>query len=465
MNTAGKVDAMRADLDYVRRFNEEALARTGKKARAFTQTYGCQQNVSDGEKINGMLAGMGYDFCESPNEADIVIFNTCAIRENAEERVYGNVGALKSVKRRNPGMIIALCGCMMQQAHVAEKIKRSYTHVDLVFGPSALPELPAMIRRRLISGDRVFTILDETGAITEDLPLRRDGAIKAWVPIMYGCNNFCTYCVVPYVRGRERSRDFDKVCDEVRSLVGQGYREITLLGQNVNSYRSGDTDFVALLRALNAIEGDFRIRFMTSHPKDCTRALIDAIADCDKVCNHLHLPVQSGSDKVLEGMNRGYTVEKYLGILKYARARIPDITFTSDVIVGFPGETYADVQKTIDLIRTVRYQSLFTFIFSKREGTKAAEMADTVPDEEKKKWFSELLDIQNQISREAFESMPGETVTVLVDGKGKSGEGYLTGRTVSNMIVDFIGPETLTGEFVRVRITQALNWALAGELV
>ncbi|MDL2232315.1 tRNA (N6-isopentenyl adenosine(37)-C2)-methylthiotransferase MiaB [Ruminococcaceae bacterium OttesenSCG-928-L11] len=455
---------MQGYIDWIRRYNEEKLLKSGSRPTAFTHHYGCQQNVSDGERIDGMLREMGYAFCERPDEADIVIYNTCAVRENAEDRIFGNVGALKHAKHRNPDMVIGLCGCMVQQEHIAEKFRGSFPFVDVLFGPSALPEFPEILYRKLSTGSRVFEILDATGEISEDLPVRRDGDIKAWIPIMYGCNNFCTYCVVPYVRGRERSRDYTRVLEEAQELVAAGYRELTLLGQNVNSYRSGDVDFVGLLRMVNDIPGEFRIRFMTSHPKDCSRELVDCIAECDKICNHIHLPVQSGSDRILHQMNRGYTTGQYKDIIGYARQRIPGVTFTSDIIVGFPGETRDDLEQTIALIREMDYQSLFTFIYSRRVGTKAADMADPIPEQEKSAWFRELLEVQNAISKKRYEAAVGTTVRVLTEGPGKSGDGYMMGRTASNIIVEFPGTAELRGQFVDIAVTDAPGWALAGEI-
>jgi tRNA-2-methylthio-N6-dimethylallyladenosine synthase len=333
-----------------------------------------------------------------------------------------------------------------------------------LFGPSALPRFPELLWRKLDEGGRVYEILDATGEIAEDLPVRREGIIKAFLPIMYGCNNFCTYCVVPLVRGRERSRDHEKVLAEALELIENGYKDITLLGQNVNSYHSGDVDFVELLRRLDNLPGQFRLRFMTSHPKDCTEALIDVMAVCDKVVNHLHLPVQSGSNRILALMNRRYTVEQYRSIIAYAKRKIPGITFTSDVIVGFPGETYEDVCATMALIREVGYQSLFTFLYSKRVGTRAADMPDTATAEEKGAWFRELLELQNTISAEQYATFVGKTLEVLVDDKGRE-EGELSGRTASNIIVKFSGDEGLVGSFVPVKITEALHWAVAGEIV
>ncbi len=433
---------------------------------AYVHSYGCQQNISDGEKIKGMLAMMGYGFTDGIDGADLVLYNTCAIRENAEDRVFGNVGALKHYKRRNPNLVIALCGCMMQQEHIVEKLKKSYPYVDLIFGTHVVHQLPENLYHTLTDGKRVFCTPQSDGVIAEDLPVHRDGSIKAWIPIMYGCNNFCTYCIVPYVRGRERSREPEAILNEIRGLVAQGYKEFTLLGQNVNSYGKGlkeEINFAQLLRRVNDIPGDFRIRFMTSHPKDASKELIDTIAECDKVCNHFHLPVQSGSDRILDLMNRHYHREDYLALVKYAREKIPDISFTSDIIVGFPTEAEADFQDTLSLIREVEYDSLFTFIYSKRVGTKAARMEDPTTDEEKGRRFQKLLDVQKEIGQQKYDKYVGQTLRVLVDGIGKSGDGYLTGRTENYVIVDFPGNQKDIGKFVEVTITKALNWALLGE--
>lgn len=464
--------------------SEEALARQRdfeEKVRAFlhhqypdrqpmahVHSYGCQQNVSDGEKIQGMLALMGYGFTADPKQADLVIYNTCAVRENAEDRVFGNVGALKHAKRKNPQMILGLCGCMMQQAHIAERVKKSFPYVDLVFGTHVLHELPENLYEALTSGHRVFDLKESDGVIAEHLPVRRDGTLKAWVPIMYGCNNFCTYCIVPYVRGRERSREPDCIVEEVRGLVQEGFKEITLLGQNVNSYGKGlehPINFSELLRRINAIDGDFRIRFMTSHPKDATHELIDTMAACEKVCNHLHLPVQSGSDRILKLMNRHYDRKAYLELVAYAKEKLPGLSLTSDIIVGFPGETAEDFEETLSLIREVQYDSLFTFIYSKRVGTKAASMEDPISDEEKSAHFQKLLRVQQEIGQSRYDAYVGKTVRVLVDGPGKSGEGYYSGRTENNIIVDFLGDASSLGQFVDVTVTKALNWALVGEQV
>ncbi len=433
-----------------------------RKPLAFVHTFGCQGNVADSERIKGMLAEMGYAFADDPREADLVLFNTCAVREHAQDRVFGNVGALKPIKVENPDMVIALCGCMMQQSHVAERIKKSFSFVNLVFGTHVVHMLPEMMYRVLCGRTRVFELPESDGVIAEGLPVRRDGTYKAWLPIMYGCNNFCSYCVVPYVRGRERSRTADAVLSEARELALSGYKEITLLGQNVNSY-GGKGGFPSLLRGINALDGDFLIRFMTSHPKDCTRELLDTMASCKKVAHHLHLPFQSGNNRVLREMNRGYTAEKYLELIDYAREVMPDISITSDVIVGFPGETYDEFRDTLELVKRVGFTSLFTFIFSPREGTRAASMPDPVSREEKGRWFKELTDLQEDIAAERSAQLVGNEYRVLCEGESRPGSGMLTGRTSGGFVIEFPGDESLEGTYCRVRVTQAKNWILIGE--
>ena len=432
---------------------------------AYTHSYGCQQNVSDGEKINGMLAEMGYGFTDNPEEADFILYNTCAVRENAENRVFGNLGALKHLKNRNPDLIIAVCGCMVQQGHIADRIKKTFPFVDLVFGTHVLHKFPEYLYSIFAEGKRVFMIPESDGVICESIPVKRDSDFKASVPIMYGCNNFCTYCIVPYVRGRERSRAPEEIISEVKGLIEKGYREILLLGQNVNSYgKDGSLDFKGLLKELDSLEGEFKISFMTSHPKDCTTELIDTIADSRHISWHLHLPVQSGSNRILKLMNRHYDVEKYLSLVDYARKRIPDIQLTTDIIVGFPGETYEDFRETLKLMERVKYDSAFTFIYSRRSGTKAAEMDDPVSEEEKGKWFRELLEVQGKAGDEAYKKYVGKTLRVLCEGRGRTDESLYTGKSRQNIIVDFNGNEQHIGKFVDVKITKALNWALVGEI-
>ena len=435
--------------------------------KAFVHTYGCQGNVSDSERIKGQLFEMGYRFTENKEEADFVLFNTCAVREHAEDRVFGNVGALKPIKTERRDMIIALCGCMMQQQHVAERIKRSYSFVNLVFGTFAVYRLPELLYKVLSTGKRVFEITENPADLAEGIPVYRDRSFKTWLPIMYGCNNFCSYCIVPYVRGRERSRSAEAVIAEAKELIAGGAKEITLLGQNVNSYGKTNDDgirFPQLLRMINALDGDFKIRFMTSHPKDCTPELLDAMAECEKCARHLHLPFQSGNNRVLKAMNRGYTREQYLELIRYARRVMPDISITSDIIVGFPGETYEEFRDTLSLIEEVKFTSLFTFIFSLRKGTKAEKMDDPVPASEKSEWFSELLKTQERIASERCASMLGQTYEVLVEDETKEGNGLLTGRTAGNVNIDFPGDRSLIGTYVKVKVTNALNWLLSGEL-
>lgn len=431
-------------------------------------TYGCQQNVADSEKIKGMLHEMGYGFTEERTKAQLILFNTCAVREHAEDRVFGNVGALKKYKHEHPGVVIACCGCMMQQQHIAEKIKKSFPFVDLVFGTHVIHQLPGLLYKTLTGKKRVFEIPDMDGVIAEGIPVLRDEEKRAWLPIMYGCNNFCTYCIVPYVRGRERSRDPQDILKEARELVQNGCKEITLLGQNVNSYGKNlepKVTFAQLLRMINDIDGDFRIRFMTSHPKDCTRELLETMAQCDKVAKHLHLPFQSGNDRVLKAMNRNYTREKYLSLIRYAKELMGDtLSITSDIIVGFPGETYEEFQDTLSLIEEVRFTSLFTFIYSPRNGTPAARMPDPVPAEEKGRWLRELLAVQEKISAENMKKYAGKTFKCFVYGKGKLGEHSLEARTDGNLIVEFDGDESLIGFFKNITVTEPLTYVLKGRL-
>lgn len=349
---------------------------------AFVHSYGCQQNVNDGERIKGVLVDIGYGLCDKPEDADLILFNTCAVREHAEQRVFGNVGALKGLKEKKRGLMIGLCGCMANQKHVVEKLRKSYPYVDLVFGVDGIDTLPQLIAQKLQKHKRVLMEPAQRPVIVENIPIRRESEFRAWLPIMYGCDNFCTYCIVPYVRGREKSRKPGDILAEFRGLVEAGYKEITLLGQNVNSYGKGleeQVDFADLLNLLCAVPGDYQIRFMTSHPKDASHKLIDTIAAQPHLCKHLHLPVQCGSDELLKKMNRHYTIGQYMELIEYARKKVPGITFSSDIIVGFPGETEEDFQGTLELVKKVGYMQLFTFIYSKRTGTKAAEMPDPTP--------------------------------------------------------------------------------------
>lgn len=399
----------KAELDKQRNFCDKVNLILGskfqdKQPKAFVHTYGCQGNVADSEHIKGMLVEMGYELCETVEEADLILYNTCAIREHAEDRVFGNVGAIKKLKKSNPRLVIALCGCMMQQQHVADKIKESYPFVNLVFGTHVTHKLPELLYKVFTLKKRVFCIDESDGIIAEGLPSSRDSGDNAWLPIMYGCNNFCSYCIVPHVRGRERSRRPEDILNEARDLVSQGYKKITLLGQNVNSYGKGcdfGIEFPELIREIDSIEGDFQFDFMTSHPKDCSFRLIDVLSESKHFCGHLHLPVQSGNDRILKEMNRHYTREHYLDLVNYAKKKIPDVDLTTDIIVGFPGETYDEFLDTVSLVEEVRYGSMFTFIYSPRKGTPAASMDDPVSKEEKSKRFQELLRVQERIAEEA----------------------------------------------------------------
>ena len=431
---------------------------------AYVRTYGCQQNVSDSEHIKGMLAAMGFGFTEQAEEADLIVFNTCAVREHAEDRVFGNVGALKNLKRRKPHLMIVLCGCMVQQEHIAQKFYKSYPFVNLIFGTHVLYRFPELLCGVMEEQKRRVEIPAEDGNIAEGIPVVRDGSFKAWLPIMNGCNNFCTYCIVPYVRGRERSRDPEAVIAEAKELVAAGYKEITLLGQNVNSYGKGEAhgvNFPELLRRINAIEGDFLIRFMTSHPRDATKELFDTIAACEKVSRHFHLPFQSGSNRILREMNRHYTREQYLDLIAYARSVVPDISFTSDVIVGFPGEAREDFEQTLSLIEEVGFVSLFTFIFSPREGTPAAKMDDPVSAEEKVAWFQEMTALQESLSAKRTAAMVGQTKKALLETVVGD---FIEARLPDNVIVRVKGDASMIGRHANVRITQAKSWILLGEI-
>lgn len=429
---------------------------------AYVHSFGCQQNVSDGEKLKGELAKVGYEFTDDYSQAQLIIFNTCAVRENAEDKVYGTIGDLKHFKEQNPDTVIAVCGCMAQQKHVAEKIKSTYRQVDLVFGTFAYNEFYQMLWEVVSKHIRVFNLSENRLEISEDFQQLRDDKLRAFVPIMYGCNNFCTYCIVPFVRGRERSRKPDAVIKEVSKLVNDGYKEITLLGQNVNSYSYG---FSNLLRMVNDIPGKFRIRFMSSHPKDADNELIDTILRCDKVCNCLHLPVQAGSDRILKAMNRHYDIKRYMSIIEYARQKAPEFSFSTDIIVGFPGETYEEFCETKELIKKVKYDNIYSFVYSRRSGTKAAEMDDNISDKQKGLWLRELLLEQREITTNWLSRFVDKTVEVLVEGEGRTGNGFLTGKNDEGIIVEFEGDKKHIGEFVQVRITKAMNWALKGRLV
>ena len=438
----------------------------GARPLAMVDTYGCQQNEADSEKLRGYLAEMGYGMTQDEFQADIIVVNTCAVREHAEMRVLGNVGALNHTKKAKPGQIIAVCGCMVQQEHMTEKLKKSYPIVDLVFGPHELWRFPELLKRFMDWHKRVFATDENAGVVAEGIPRQRDGSVKAWLSIMYGCNNFCTYCVVPYVRGRERSRLPEEVVAEARELVEAGYKDITLLGQNVNSYGRDlglNVDFADLLRMINDIPGDFLIRFMTSHPKDATEKLFQTMAECEKCAHHIHLPVQSGSDRILKRMNRNYTREKYLEEIATARRWMPDLVITTDIIVGFPDETEEDFAETLSLCEEVRFDAMFTFIYSKRVGTPAASMPDPYTREQKQVHFDALTELSNRISVEKHRAYIGTRQHVLVDGETGREEYNLSARTNGGRLVHMKGDPSLVGQFITVDIIDGNTWALYGK--
>ena len=436
----------------------------GVTPKAYVETYGCQQNEADSEKLRGYLTQCGYAIVEEAEGADVVVMNTCAIREHAEQRVFGNLGALTHTKRRHPEQKIFLCGCMAGEDKVVSRIKTSFPHVDGVFSTHHLWQFPEILCTVLTGKKRVFSVLDEPGSIAEGIPQVRSSGLKAWVSIMYGCNNFCTYCIVPYVRGRERSRQPECILEECRSLIESGVKDITLLGQNVNSYGkdlSCNMDFSDLLEQIAQLPGDFLIRFMTSHPRDASPKLFDTMAKYPKIAKQLHLPFQSGSSRVLKAMNRHYDRETYLEKVNYAKAVMPGLVLTSDVIVGFPGETEEEFEETVSLIQQVHYDSLFTFIFSPRTGTPAAKMEDPTPKEEKNRRFDRLCQVQNAISEEIHRGYIGSIQRCLVDGMDGQ---LLTARTEGGRLVRFPGSQALIGSFKNLRITGATTWSLTGEL-
>lgn len=431
-------------------------------------TYGCQMNTHDSETISGVLEKQGYKKTYNLKEADLIILNTCCVRENAERKVYGRIGNLKYYKRKNPNLIIAVTGCMVQLPHVVKYISDNLSFVDLLFGINNIKNLPQYIEDTKEATSPLVKTKQGRNNIDEKLPIKRDDNIKAWVTITYGCNNFCSYCIVPYVRGREKSRKPNDIIEEVKQLASQGYMEVVLLGQNVNSYGK-DLDetftFPELLREINEVDGIERIRFLTSHPKDLSDELILAIRDCDKVCEHIHLPVQAGSNKILKKMNRKYTREHYISLTEKLRYHIPDIAITTDIIVGFPGETEQDFQDTLDLIKTVEFDSAFTFMYSKRQGTPAAIMENQVDEETKKDRLNRLMELQDFISEKKNRKLKDQTLEVLVEGKSKNNPERLSGRTRSMKLVNFKGPKELIGRLVNVKIIAPHTWSMIGKLV
>ena len=439
-----------------------------EQLKAFVRTFGCQMNEHDSEKISGMLAEMGYGFGSSFEDADIIIINTCCVRENAEEKVFGHLGALKALKRNNPGLIICVCGCMTEQPHIVEEIRRKYKNVDLVFGTHNLHRLPELVYNVLKTRENIYEVSRLDKEVAEGVPVLRESNIKAWVTIMYGCDNYCTYCIVPYVRGHERSRRPEDIIKEISLLETAGISEITLLGQNVNSYGKDlpePVSFAELMSLICRETGIKRIRFMTSHPKDISEELIEVMAREPQITKQLHLPVQSGSDRLLAKMNRHYGREKYLDIIRRVREKIPGISITTDIIVGFPGETEEDFRDTLSLVNEVRYDQAFTFIYSKRTGTPAATYPDQVPEDVVKNRFERLLELQNRISREINDEYLGKTVEVLCEGNSKTNIDRYTGRTTGNKIVNFTAPYNVTGKFVKVKIESAETWSLFGSVI
>ena len=451
----------------IEKLDDQKLKGSEKKLFCIS-TFGCQMNEEDSEKLSGMLKRIGYERTENREEASIIIFNTCCVRENAENKVYGNLGALKRQKKENPDLIIAICGCMMQQKGKADAILEKYPYVDIIFGTHNSYKFPEYLNRVKTEGVQIKEIIDKETEIVEGLPIDRKSDAKAFVTIMYGCNNFCTYCIVPYVRGRERSRKPEDIENEIRELVGKGYKEVTLLGQNVNSYGKGleeEITFDKLLRRINEIDGLERIRFMTSHPKDLTLDVVYAIRDCDKICEQIHLPVQSGSNRILKEMNRHYTKEQYIELAKTIRREIPDVTFSTDLIVGFPGETEEDFNETLELVKEVRYDAAFTYIYSRRNYTPADKMENQIPEEVKHERFKRLLKISNAGIAVGNKEAEGKTYEVLVEGFSKNDDSKLTGRTRNNRLVNFEGGEELIGKLINVKIVKANSFSLLGEVV
>ncbi len=434
----------------------------------YIRTYGCQMNEHDTEVMSGILEQMGYVPADDIENADIILFNTCCVRENAENKVYGRLGQMKTLKEQRPDVIIGVCGCMVQQESERLKIEQSLPHVDLVFGTHNIHELPMLIEEVKEKRGRVIRVWDEDGDIREGLPVKRESGLKAWVTIMYGCNNFCTYCIVPYVRGRERSREFEKIIEEVRELGKAGYKEVTLLGQNVNSYGKDlgeNRDFADLLMAVNKIDGIERIRFTTSHPKDITDKLIMAIAEGEKICEHIHFPLQAGSNRILKKMNRRYTLEYYLGLVEKIRESIPEVAITTDLIVGFPGETEEDFRETLRAVELIRYDSAFTFIYSPRKGTPACRLEDNVPIEEKRERLYRLIELQNRISYEKNREMVGKVIEIMVDGPSEKDSKIFTGRSRGNKLILFDPPEGIKpGNIADVLIEKAGTWTLEGSV-
>lgn len=463
-------EAIKRQFEYmnvIKAENDRFALENGFRKGAFVMTFGCQQNEADSEKIAGMAESMGYEIISSPENAYLIVVNTCAIREHAELKALSTIGQYKHIKQKNPELVIAVCGCMVTQEHRVNDIKFKYPYVDFVFSTSAIHRLPELLSTKLVRGKRLYCT-DEDYSVAEGLPIRRESDYRAWVSIMYGCNNFCTYCIVPYVRGRERSRRKEDIIAEVRQLVAEGYKDITLLGQNVNSYGKDmgfDYDFADLLDELAKIEGDYVLHFMTSHPKDATKKLVDVIANNERIAKQFHLPLQSGSNRILKAMNRHYQMDRYLDIVDYMKEKIPDIVITTDIIVGFPGETEEDFEGTLNALNRVRYDMIYSFIYSPRKGTPAAEMPDQVPQDVQSERFRRLLDLQNEIAYEINQKYLGKTIRVLCDGRSKNNPDVLCGRTEGNKIVLFDGASENEGKYLNIKITKCETFALIGEIV
>ena len=462
-----EIEAQKAYIAGMREENDAYLAQHGKRRGAFVLTFGCQQNEADSEKLSGLSEAMGYTIVDAPEKADLIVVNTCAIREHAEQKALSIVGQYKHLKAKNPALVIAVCGCMVTQEHRKNDIKFRYPYVDFVFGTSSIHRFPQLLHDKLEKGKRLYCPEEKEYLVAEGLPIRRESDYRAWVSVMYGCNNFCSYCIVPYVRGRERSREMAPIVEEVKELVARGYKDITLLGQNVNSYGKDSGypyDFADLLKELDKIEGDYQLRFMTSHPKDADRKLIDVMAASKHIARHFHLPMQSGSDTVLKAMNRHYDTARYLEIVDYMREKMPDLTITSDIIVGFPGETEEDLEGTLNMLRRVEFDMLYSFIYSARKGTPAAEM-EQVPREIQNARFDRLLALQGEIAKAKNQPLVGKKLRVLCDGVSKNNPALYSGRTEGNKIVFFEGDPEDRGSFVDFVADRADAFALYGKKI
>ena len=453
-------------MDKVKNYIEQ----TGKKFYYYILTMGCQLNENDSEKISGMIEEMGYTKTENVNKADLIVFNTCCVRENAEEKLFGKLGELKELKKTK-GTVIAIGGCMMQEPHIVEKINKSFKYTDIIFGTHTMHKFPEDLYNSMLKNQAIRDIIDIDGEVWEGLPIKRNDNKKASVTIMYGCNNFCTYCIVPYVRGRERSRKSEDILNEIKALANEGYKEITLLGQNVNSYmrevnktQGGNETFATLLRKVNEIEGIERIRFVSPHPKDFTDDVIEAIRDCEKVCKIIHLPLQSGSTKILKKMNRSYTKEQYLNLVDKMQEAIPGVVFSTDIIVGFPGETEEDFEDTLDVVKKVHFEQVFMFIYSRRKGTIADKMENQIPEEIKHTRFEKLKNLVESQIKENNEKYIGTIQKVFIEGKSKNNEDKMSGRTETNKVVIFDGPEEQIGNIIDLKIVSEHMWYLEGSL-